>query len=93
MFASVRLIFLRMSKPEGKQVTQPPSLYLPSSVGSDEVKRKRNYVSMWGPNKRRASIAVVGGPMVIVSAVVRLLRRGVAVFEEPSLYFELFETS
>ena len=80
MFASVRFIFLHMSKLEGKQVTWPLSLYLPSSAGSDEGKRKRNYVSMWEPSRRRASIAVAGRLMVIVSAVVRLVRRGCGCF-------------
>ena len=60
---------------------------------ADEGKRKRNSVSMWEPGRRRASIAVAGGLMVIVSAMVRLVRRVVAVFQEPSLYFELLETS
>jgi len=48
---------------------------------------------MWEPGRRRASIAVAGGLMAIVSAMVRLVRRVVAVFQELSLYFELLETS
>jgi hypothetical protein len=40
---------------------------------------------MWEPVRRRASIAVAGELMVIVSAMVRLVRRVVAVFQEPSL--------
>jgi len=35
---------------------------------------------MWEPSRRRASIAVAGGLMVIVSAVVRLVRRGYGCF-------------